>query len=167
MSGGGGVFLLPPTGCFLASGGLFSFNSERKEEKKRRQKLRFWISLRGFTWFLSCLLLPRERRAMQILLKYCTVSASWSAAAFALKYRRINLYRGWDQRQRRGRRGVISRPPLGGGWQREALTGGENEKHTIYPSGASRHLPRRGRLWKAASQREARRDGERRRMTDR
>ena len=35
----------------LASGGLFSFNSERKEEKKRRQKLRFWISLRAFTWF--------------------------------------------------------------------------------------------------------------------
>ena len=142
----GRVFsFLSPTGCFLASGGLFSFNSERKEEKKRRQKLRFWISLRGFTWFLSCLLLPRERRAMQILLKYCTVSASWSAAAFALKYRRINLYRGWDQRQRRGRRGVIPWPPLGGGWQREALTGGENEKHTIYPSGASRHLPRRGR----------------------
>ena len=36
---------------FFASGGLFSFSSERKEEKKRRQKLRFWISLRGFTWF--------------------------------------------------------------------------------------------------------------------
>ena len=35
---------------FHASGGLFSFNSERKEEKKRRQKLRFWISLRAFTW---------------------------------------------------------------------------------------------------------------------
>ncbi len=34
-----------------ASGGLFSFSSERKEKKKRRQKLRFWISLRGFTWF--------------------------------------------------------------------------------------------------------------------
>ena len=33
----------------FASGGLFSFSSERKEEKKRRQKLRFWISLRGFT----------------------------------------------------------------------------------------------------------------------
>ena len=33
----------------FASGGLFSFSSERKEEKKRRQKLRFWISLRAFT----------------------------------------------------------------------------------------------------------------------
>ncbi len=33
---------------FHASGGLFSFSSERKEEKKRRQKLRFWISLRAF-----------------------------------------------------------------------------------------------------------------------
>ena len=38
----------------FASGGLFSFSSERKEEKKRRQKLRFWISLRGFTCSLSC-----------------------------------------------------------------------------------------------------------------
>ena len=38
---------------FHASGGLFSFNSERKEEKKRRQKLRFWISLRAFTRSLS------------------------------------------------------------------------------------------------------------------
>ena len=38
---------------FYASGGLFSFNSERKEEKKRRQKLRFWISLRAFARSLS------------------------------------------------------------------------------------------------------------------
>ena len=36
-----------------ASGGLFSFSSERKEEKKRRQKLRFWISLRAFARRLS------------------------------------------------------------------------------------------------------------------
>ena len=78
----------------FASGGLFSFSSERKEEKKRRQKLRFWISLRGFTWFLFCLLLPHERCSVQISPKCCIVSASRSAAAFALKYRRINLYRG-------------------------------------------------------------------------
>ena len=51
---------------FHASGGLFSFSSERKEEKKRRQKLRFWISLRDFTWFLFCLLLPHERCSVQI-----------------------------------------------------------------------------------------------------
>ena len=70
---------------FFASGGLFSFNSERKEEKKRRQKLRFWISLRAFACRLSCLSLPRERCAMQILPKYCIVYASLSAAAFALK----------------------------------------------------------------------------------
>ena len=38
----------------FASGGLFSFSSERKEEKKRRQKLRFWISLRAFAHRLSC-----------------------------------------------------------------------------------------------------------------
>ena len=88
----------------FASGGLFSFSSERKEEKKRRQKLRFWISLRGFTWFLSCQNKPRERCAAQISPKYCIVSASRSAAAFALKCRRTGFYRGRDQRQRRRRR---------------------------------------------------------------
>ena len=30
-------------------------------------------------------------------------------------------------------RGVISWPPLGGGWQREALTGGENERILSLP----------------------------------
>ena len=90
---------------FYASGGLFSFNSERKEEKKRRQKLRFWISLRGFAWYLSCQNKPRERCAMQTSPKCCIVSAPLSAAAFALKYRRISFYRGRDQRQRRRRRG--------------------------------------------------------------
>ena len=79
---------------FHASGGLFSFNSERKEEKKRRQKLRFWISLRAFTCCSSCLLLTRERHAVQISPKYCIVSASWSAVAFTLKYKRTNFYRG-------------------------------------------------------------------------
>ncbi len=44
--------------------------------------------------------------------------------------------------------GVISRPPLGGGWQREALTGGENERYTVSPSVALRATP--------PSQREAR-----------
>jgi len=79
---------------FFASGGLFSFSSERKEEKKRRQKLRFWISLRAFTCCSSCLLLTRERHAVQISPKYCIVSASWSAVAFTLKYKRTNFYRG-------------------------------------------------------------------------
>ena len=136
---------MSPTGYFFVSGGLFSFSSERKEEKKRRQKLRFWISLRGFTWFLSCQNKPRERCAAQISPKYCIVSASRSAAAFALKCRSNRFYRGRDQRQRRGRRGVISWPPLGGGWQREALTGGEKTAYYVSPSGASRHLPHRGR----------------------
>ena len=88
----------------FASGGLFSFSSERKEEKKRRQKLRFWISLRGFTRFLSCQNKPRERCAAQISPKCCIVSASWSAAAFALKCRSTRSYRGRNQRQRRRRR---------------------------------------------------------------
>ena len=75
-----------------ADRGLFSFSSERKEEKKRRQKLRFWISLRGFTWFLFCLLLPRERCAQQISSKYCIVSDSLFAAAFALKCKAVQFY---------------------------------------------------------------------------
>ena len=70
-----------------------SFLSAAKEKrKKRRQKLRFWISLRGFTWFLLCLFLPRERCAMQISSKYCIVSASLFAAAFALKCKAVQFY---------------------------------------------------------------------------
>ena len=117
---GAGHFPLSPTGHFLflakeelfraparvtflfyASGGLFSFSSERKEEKKRRQKLRFWISLRGFTYSLSRWNKPRERCAVETSPKYCIVPASWSAAAFALKCRSSRFYRGGDQRQRR------------------------------------------------------------------
>ena len=89
-----GVGIRSPLPCFHASGGLFSFSSERKEEKKRRQKLRFWIFLRAFARRLSCLFLPRERCAMQTFPKYCIVSASWSAAAFAPKCRSTSLYRG-------------------------------------------------------------------------
>ena len=103
LLGLGGVLLAIYTFAYV-SDGLFSFNSERKEEKKRRQKLRFWISLRAFTCCSSCLLLTRERHAVQISPKYCIVSASWSAAAFALKCRRNLFYRGWGQRQRRRRR---------------------------------------------------------------
>ena len=44
--------------------------------------------------------------------------------------------------------GVISRPPLGGGWQREALTGGEKTAYYVSPSVALRATP--------PSQREAR-----------
>ena len=79
---------------FHADRGLFSFSSERKEEKKRRQKLRFWISLRAFACRLSCLSLPRERCAVQISPKCCIVSAPLLAAAFALKCKRTSFYRG-------------------------------------------------------------------------
>ena len=78
------------TFLFYASGGLFSFSSERKEEKKRRQKLRFWISLRGFTCCLSCLFSPRERCTAEISPKCCIVSASLFAAALALKCRAVH-----------------------------------------------------------------------------
>ena len=90
------LFRAPARGAFLfyASGGLFSFSSERKEEKKRRQKLRFWISLRGFTYSLSRWNKPRERCAVETSPKYCIVPASWSAAAFALKCRSSRFYRG-------------------------------------------------------------------------
>ena len=75
-----------------ADRGLFSFSSERKEEKKRRQKLRFWISLRAFTQHEFRPHLPRERCAMQISSKYCIVSASLFAAAFALKCRAVQAW---------------------------------------------------------------------------
>ena len=103
LLGLGGVLLAIYTFAYV-SDGLFSFNSERKEEKKRRQKLRFWISLRGFTYSLSRWNKPRERCAVQISSKCCIVSASLFAAAFALKYRSNRFYRGRDQRQRRRRR---------------------------------------------------------------
>ena len=98
--GRGSLLAIP----YFASGGLFSFNSERKEEKKRRQKLRFWISLRAFARYLSRLFLAREQSAHQFSPKYCIVSASLFAAAFALKCRRTSFYRGRNQRQRRRRR---------------------------------------------------------------
>ena len=91
---------------FHASGGLFSFSSERKEEKKRRQKLRFWISLRGFTWFLLCLFLPRERCAMQISSKYCIVSAS----LFAFRCRFCSEMQGCAVLYLVCRGGVLPRP---------------------------------------------------------
>ena len=88
-----------PSSSF-ASGGLFSFNSERKEGKKRRQKLRFWISLRGFTWFLSCQNKPRERCAAEISPKCCTVSASLFAAADFSHGRTCCSYISEQKRQR-------------------------------------------------------------------
>ena len=81
----------------FASGGLFSFSSERKEEKKRRQKLRFWISLRGFTYSLSRWNKPREHCAAEISPKCCIVSASRSAAAFALKSRAVRFFGSWQE----------------------------------------------------------------------
>ena len=78
----------------FVSDGLFSFSSERKEEKKRRQKLRFWISLRGFTYSLSRRNKPRERCAAEISPEYCIVPASLFAAAYALKYKRTSFCRG-------------------------------------------------------------------------
>ena len=116
---GVGHFPLSPTGYFLSlakeghsaprhgelsfvSDGLFSFSSERKEEKKRRQKLRFWISLRGFTWFLSCQNKPRKRCAAEISPKCCTVSASLFAAAFALKCRAVWFFVSWQDRLSNG-----------------------------------------------------------------
>ena len=75
-----------------------------KSTQKRRSNLRFENPLRAFTCFLSCQNKPRERCAVEISPKYCIVSASLFAAAFALKYRSNRFYRGRDQRQRRRRR---------------------------------------------------------------
>ena len=68
--------------------------SAAKVPKKRRSNLRFENPLRAFTCRLSCLLLPRERCAMQISSKYRIASASLFAAAFDLKCRSSKFYRG-------------------------------------------------------------------------
>ena len=112
----------------FASGGLFSFSSERKEEKKRRQKLRFWISLRGFTRFLSCQNKPRERCAAQISPKCCIVSASWSAAAFTLKCRRNRFCRGGGQRQRKEKQRCDFSAPSGRGLAARSADWGRERK---------------------------------------
>ena len=78
-----GTFRAPARGTFALGG---------KSTQKRRQKLRFWISLRAFACCLSCSLFPRERRATQTSPKGCIVSASLFAAAFALKCKAIPLY---------------------------------------------------------------------------
>ena len=102
-----------PSQCSHWRGNPFSFSCLRRplffQQRKKRgketpPKLRFWISLRAFTRHLSCLSLPRGRCAVQTSPKSCIVTASLSAAAFALKYRRTSFYRGRDQRQRRRRR---------------------------------------------------------------
>ena len=112
----------------FASGGLFSFSSERKEEKKRRQKLRFWISLRGFTRFLSCQNKPRERCAAQISPKCCIVSASWSAAAFTLKCRCNRFCRGGGQRQRKEKQRCDFSAPSGRGLAARSADWGRERK---------------------------------------
>ena len=112
----------------FASGGLFSFSSGRKEEKKRRQKLRFWISLRGFTRFLSCQNKPRERCVAQISPKCCIVSASWSAAAFTLKCRRNRFCRGGGQRQRKEKQRCDFSAPSGRGLAARSADWGRERK---------------------------------------
>mgnify|MGYP004502622317 CR=1 FL=1 len=68
------------------------FQQRKKRGKETPPKTTFWISLRAFTWFLSCQNKPREHCAAEISPKYCIVSASWSAAAFALKCRSERFY---------------------------------------------------------------------------
>ena len=80
-----GTFRAPARGTFAPGG---------KSTQKRRSNLRFENPLRAFTCFLSCQNKPRERCAVEISPKYCIVSASLFAAAFALKCRRNRFYRG-------------------------------------------------------------------------
>ena len=58
--------------------------------------------------FLSCKNKPRERCAMEISPKYCIVSASRSAAAFALKCRTVRFF---DSRQELFSNGGQRPPP--------------------------------------------------------
>ena len=96
-----GVGIRPPPFSCLRRG---TFALGGKSTQKRRSNLRFENPLCAFTCFLSCQNKPRERCAVEISPKYCIVSASLFAAAFALKYRSNRFYRGRDQRQRRRRR---------------------------------------------------------------
>ena len=75
-----GTFRAPARGTFAPGG---------KSTQKRRSNLRFENPLRAFTCFLSCQNKPRERCAVEISPKYCIVSASLFAVAFALKCRAV------------------------------------------------------------------------------
>ena len=101
----------------FVSDGLFSFSSEKgafrapargtfalggKSTQKRRSNLRFENPLRAFTCFLSCQNKPRERCAVEISPKYCIVSASLFAAAFALKCRAVWFFVSWQDRLSNG-----------------------------------------------------------------
>ena len=88
-----GTFRAPARGTFAPGG---------KSTQKRRSNLRFENPLRAFTCFLSCQNKPRERCAVEISPKYCIVSASLFAAAFALKCRAVWFFVSWQDRLSNG-----------------------------------------------------------------
>ena len=81
------AFRAPARGTFALGG---------KSTQKRRSNLRFENPLRAFTCFLSCQNKPRERCAVEISPKYCIVSASLFAAAFALKCGAVWFFVSWQ-----------------------------------------------------------------------
>ena len=88
-----GTFRAPARGTFAPGG---------KSTQKRRSNLRFENPLRAFTCFLSCQNKPHERCAVEISPKYCIVSASLFAAAFALKCRAVWFFVSWQDRLSNG-----------------------------------------------------------------
>ena len=84
-----GVGIRPPPFSCLRRG---TFALGGKSTQKRRSNLRFENPLRAFTQHLSRWCSPRERCAVEISPKCCIVTASLSAAAFALKCRVVRFY---------------------------------------------------------------------------
>ena len=70
------------------------FQQRKKRGKEAPPKTTFLDFLARLHMVLSCKNKPRERCAVEISPKCCIVSASRSAAAFALKCRSTNSYRG-------------------------------------------------------------------------
>ena len=88
-----GVGIRPPPFSCLRRG---TFALGGKSTQKRRSNLRFENPLRAFTQHLSRWCSPRERCAVEISPKCCIVSASLSAAAFALKSRAVWFFVSWQ-----------------------------------------------------------------------
>ena len=68
------------------------FCPRRQKYPKTPPKTTFLDFLTRLRLLLISLVFPRERRAMQTSPKCCIVSASWSAAAFALKCRAVQAW---------------------------------------------------------------------------
>ena len=93
-----GVGIRPP---FYASGGVL-LPPAAKVPKNAVQTCGLKIPCAASHGFLSCQNKPRERCAVEISPKYCIVSASLFAAAFALKCGAVWFFVSWQDRLSNG-----------------------------------------------------------------